>query len=39
MSVSDIVKICTKGNEDKAKYYFCDARGWKDITKEIKGEE
>ena len=39
MSISDIVKICIKGDEDKAKYYFCDARGWKDITKEIKGEE
>lgn len=38
MSVSDIVKICIKGDEDKAKYYFCDACGWKDITNEVKGE-
>ena len=22
----------------KAKYYYCDVYGWKDITKEVKGE-
>lgn len=39
MSVSDIVKINHTVDEDEAKYYFCDARGWKDITNEVKGEE
>lgn len=38
MSISDIVKICTSTNRDKAKYYYCDVCGWVDITKEIKGE-
>lgn len=38
MSVSDIVKINTGKDEDTAKYYYCDAIGWRDITKEIKGE-
>lgn len=38
MSVSDIVKICINGDENKAKYYYCDSFGWVDITKEIKGE-
>ena len=38
MSVSDIVKIYINGDENKAKYYYCDAIGWKDITKEVKGE-
>lgn len=39
MSVSDVIKVCIDMDENKAKYYFCDAIGWKDITKEIKGEE
>lgn len=38
MSVSDIIKINYTVDEDKAKYYFCDACGWRDITKEVKGE-
>ena len=38
MSVSDIIKINHTTDEDKAKYYFCNARGWKDITNEVKGE-
>lgn len=38
MSVSDVIKINHTIDESKAKYYFCDAIGWKDITKEIKGE-
>lgn len=38
MSVSDIIKINHTVDEDKAKYYFCDSIGWKDITKEVKGE-
>ena len=38
MSVSDIVKICINGDENKAKYYYCDSFGWVDITKEVKGE-
>ena len=38
MSVSDIVKVYINGNENKAKYYYCDIFGWRDITKEIKGE-
>lgn len=35
MSVSDVVRI-NDGNE--IKYYYCDSIGWKDITKEVKGE-
>lgn len=38
MSVSDIIKINHTTDEDKAKYYFCDARDWKDITNEVKRE-
>ena len=40
MSVSDVVRICTciDEDEDKAKYYYCDAYGWEDITKEVKGK-
>lgn len=45
ISVSDIVKISTDINTDiiykdgdKTKYYYCDVFGWKDITKEVKGE-
>ena len=36
MSVSDVIRI-NDGNE--IKYYYCDSFGWKDITKEVKGEE
>lgn len=36
MSVSDIIKLCAEDGE--VKYYYCDSFGWKDITKEIKGE-
>lgn len=39
MSVSDVIKINHTVDENKAKYYFCDAIGWKDITEIIKGEE
>ena len=35
MSVSDVVRI-NDGNE--IRYYYCDSIGWKDITKEVKGE-
>ena len=35
LSVSDVVRI-NDGNE--IKYYYCDSFGWKDITKEVKGE-
>lgn len=35
LSVSDIVRI-NDGNE--IEYYYCDSFGWKDITKEVKGE-
>ena len=38
MSVSDIVKINHTVDEDEAKYYFCDACDWKDITEEVKGK-
>lgn len=39
MSVSDIVKINFIGAKDsETKYYYCDVIGWKDITKEVKGE-
>ena len=38
MSVSDIIKINHSVYENKAKYYYCDSFGWKDITKEVKGE-
>lgn len=36
MSVSDIVKVHIKGDEDKDRYYYCDVRGWKDITEEME---
>lgn len=35
MSVSDVVRI-NDGNE--IRYYYCDSIGWKDITREVKGE-
>ena len=38
MSVSDIVKVHIKGDEDKDRYYYCDVRGWKDITEEVEGK-
>ena len=35
ISVSDVIRI---DDENEIRYYYCDSIGWKDITKEVKGE-